>query len=251
MRAKALHMLPVAASIALLAGCATRSGPQVAAPPPPAQALARPLPPRGSPENMILPALAADGRRITPNRGLSPMETLWHVRMALNVAALSCRDPADTHRIAYNRLLTAHKAALTKTNGAVADEYRQRFGGQALGARDAHDTMVYNFFALPPAQPGFCATAAQVATGIAAMPSAQLAASAPAALAALERPFLDFYASYADYQQRLARWNAGDRFVAAPAPQTITPGAPRTSVATVAAAEPATPRLAFNLPSTE
>ena len=42
------------------------------------------------------PAAPIDGlgRRATPNIGLSGPETTWHVRAALNVAALACREAA-------------------------------------------------------------------------------------------------------------------------------------------------------------
>ncbi len=41
-----------------------------------------------------------------------------------------------------------------------------------------------------------------------AMPSNQLLAYAPEALTALEKPFQDFYAAYADYLRRLAEWQS-------------------------------------------
>lgn len=59
------------------------------APPPPAM----PLPPGGAALSMTIPPVGLDGVRVTPNRGLSRDEQIWHFRSALNVAALNCQGP--------------------------------------------------------------------------------------------------------------------------------------------------------------
>src|SRR3546814_11610998 len=69
-------------------------------------------------------------------------------------------------------------------------------------------SVVYNFFALPPVTKSFCPVAIDVGAKILAMPSDQLLAYAPEALIALEKPFQDFYAAYADYLRRLAEWQS-------------------------------------------
>src|SRR3546814_5200889 len=77
----------------------------------------------------------------------------------------------------------------------------------------------------------FCPVAIDVGAKILAMPSDQLLAYAPEALIALEKPFQDFYAAYADYLRRLAEWQS--RFggtvtvVASPTPLPPPPMAPR------------------------
>ncbi len=196
---------------ALVAGCSGghKSQPPVTPPPPAPQGQA-PQPPMGASAGMIVPPLGADGRRVTPNRDLSSAETLWHVRMALNVAALACEAHGGAARISYNALLKTHKAALARTNSTVDAEYKARYGTQGLAMRDTMDTRVYNFFALPPVQDQFCARAADVARTFNGKASAELAGYAPTALAALEEPYLVFYDAYAAYQERLRAWRAAD-----------------------------------------
>jgi cell division septation protein DedD len=76
----------------------------------------------------------------------------------------------------------------------------------SASATDAHVTQVYNFFAQPPAQQGFCASAKVVAAEMAALAPETLDSAAPAALARLVQPFTDFYRAYADYRLALADW---------------------------------------------
>jgi hypothetical protein len=66
--------------------------------------------PKGAYVGMPIPALMADGRYATPNRNLSADGAVWHLRAALNVAALACRGPESAQVVAdYNTLLTAQK----------------------------------------------------------------------------------------------------------------------------------------------
>ena len=61
--------------------------------------------------------------------------------MALNVAALSCRNPDTQAALAnYNRMLSTHNALLAATNDAIDADYRRRFGAQAVATRDSHNT---------------------------------------------------------------------------------------------------------------
>jgi cell division septation protein DedD len=199
----------------VLAGCGGRS--RVALAPTPPQSVSvdivtRPQPPMGAAPGLIIPVVGSDGKRITPNRDLGPREALWHVRMALNVAALSCRNPETQAALQnYNRMLTTHNALLSATNAAIDADYRRRFGAQAMAMRDAHNTRTYNFFALPPVQPAFCRAAMGVGAEAVAMDATQLVAFAPTALARLERPFFAFFDAYADYQADAARWQNGQR----------------------------------------
>ena len=54
---------------------------------------AMPVPPGGAAVSMTIPPIGLDGVRVTPNRGLSRDEQIWHFRSALNVAALNCQGP--------------------------------------------------------------------------------------------------------------------------------------------------------------
>jgi hypothetical protein len=207
-----MRLAPLLATAMLLAGCALRPQPVALAPvvpPPPVVAIAMPTPPEGAAPNLVLPPRDAAGWA-TPNRGLSPAAAAWHLRAALNVAALGCRDAQEAETIAhYNALLATKRTVLAEADAAVRTDYRARF---AAGWQDAHDdamTRLYNFFALPPVQAAFCTEARVVlAEAVLASPDA-FVASAPFALARLEAPFTAFYDRYAGYRLALAEWRAG------------------------------------------
>lgn len=226
-------------TIAILAGCSGRQQHVASSPPPPPVQAPMPTPPQGATANMALPPLGADGRRLTPNRNLSAIATLWHVRMALNVAALSCRSSADAILLSYNQFLKTHKTTLAKANAAVDTEYKGRFGAQAFAQRETINTRVYNFFALPPVQQAFCERATMVGGVVNQMTPADLAAYAPSALASMEQPFTDFYDAYAAYQTRLVQWRGG----------TTTAALMPTPVAAAAVASPK--RLAIDMSAIE
>ena len=153
------------AALTLIAACA-----KTPAPPP-----ARPAP--APPPAAVTPPPGAE-----INRDLSQQEAIWHLRSALNVAALSCGSHAgDVMVQGYNRLLAAQKAELGKAFTAEQSRY-----GDAGRALDGHMTRVYNYFAWPPGQQAFCAAAKEVVTELAAMDPAAFAAAAPVALQQLD-----------------------------------------------------------------
>ena len=193
-----------AALIALgaLGGCASRPA-EVASTPPPAPAPLGPMPqpPAGAYAGMRTPMRLADGNYATPNRNLDAAETVWHVRVALNVAALGCRGAEGQAITAgYNAMLTRERAALSRANAGTIEAA----GGQA--AYDEAMTQLYNYFAQPAAKTAFCAAAATVTGELAAAGS--IDAAAAAALAKLDRPFTDFYRAYDSYRTELAAWQA-------------------------------------------
>ncbi len=211
---------------ALLSGCAT--GPLASLAPvhhmPPVAAATRPVPPAGASANQTIPPRAPDGSYRTINSGLSPAATIWHVRSALNVAALGCREQEAAIVAGYNALL-ASKKTLLKTAFAQTEAEARKAGGADW--RDSHDrdmTKVYNFFAQPPAKAGFCAVATEIAAEAAAVPAQQFQSYADAALVRLEAPFLAFYRDYDRYRVALAAWDAS-----APASAGVDPA--RTGVA--------------------
>ncbi|WP_340314775.1 SPOR domain-containing protein [Rhizorhabdus argentea] len=183
----------------LLSGCGKKTvKPTPATRPPSISSASRPQPPSGATDNLQLPPKDGKGGYRTINSNLSPIEAAWHLRSALNVAALTC-DRTGKQGIAgnYNRLLGRQRKTL-------ADAYRAeggRFG--SVGATDAHITQIYNFFAQPPVQARFCAAAADVSAEAAALPPDGLTAFAPAALERLMKPFTDFYSAYAGYRMEL------------------------------------------------
>ena len=125
----------------------------------------------------------------TINSGLGPEEALWHVRAALNVAALLCgRRPGGAALVQrYNALLTDDKATLATAYGAET----RRYGSSDPAALDRHMTQLYNFFARPDATPAFCAAAMEVSRQVSSTPPSQLTAFAPPALERLQSAILN------------------------------------------------------------
>ena len=197
-------------SLAVVAACSTPPPPPPPTPPPPVVPTIMPTPPMGAVEDMMIPEVDDTGKYLTPNRGVTANTALWHVRMALNVAALACHDAGDLARSQYNRLLHVHGPILAEANAAVDRNYKYAFGSSSngLSQRERLNTVVYNFFSLPPVTKSFCPVAIEVGAKMLAMPSNQLLDYAPEALTALEKPFQDFYAAYADYLRRLAEWQS-------------------------------------------
>jgi hypothetical protein len=197
-------------SLAVVAACSTPPPPPPPTPPPPVVPTIMPTPPMGAVEDMMIPEVDDTGKYLTPNRGVTANTALWHVRMALNVAALACHDAGDLARSQYNRLLHVHGPILAEANAAVDRNYKYAFGSSSngLSQRERLNTVVYNFFSLPPVTKSFCPVAIEVGAKMLAMPSSQLLDYAPEALTALEKPFQDFYAAYADYLRRLAEWQS-------------------------------------------
>jgi hypothetical protein len=203
--------------LALLAGAAGCSRapapapmPIAAAPvaPPPVITLPMPQPPTGSAPGLAVPARLADGGYATPNRGVSDAAAIWHLRAGLNVATLTCI--AEDLAPAYNRFLSQQRATL-----AGAYKTLSREAGDAAQF-DTAMTRLYNYFAQPAPQPGFCAAAARMLREAAALPPDTLAGFAPGALARLDRPFTDFYAAYDRYREQLALWRMSRTASAAP-----------------------------------
>ncbi|TZG26569.1 SPOR domain-containing protein [Sphingomonas montanisoli] len=188
----------------MLAACAKKKQAPEPTPPPAPTPAARPLPPGGAPPTFKLPKSDGKGGWDTPNNGIADPEAIWHLRSALNVAALACDRTGSKGIVAgYNKLLTAQKAAFAK--GYAAEGTRHGKGTPL----DRHVTSVYNYFAQPPAQAGFCPVAADVLKEAATVSTADFPVYAPKALARLEAPFTAFYTAFAAYEVELAAWEKG------------------------------------------
>ena len=202
----------VLGSLCLLAvgGCATR----VPVAPASTAALPEPVGPRpelpaGIPERLAVPPVDAAGQYRTINSALSDDQRAWHVRSALNVAVLSCRGSGEAVIAAdYNDLLKRQKAVLAKAYAGVQAQFRAQAATDWQTAQDAYATRVYNFFALPPAKPDFCAAATALLTQARTVAPEGFGAFAVAALPRLEAPFLDVYRRYDRYRSELAQWEA-------------------------------------------
>ncbi len=169
-----------------LAGCVSRpaSNPTpVALAPPPAPVAAAPA--HGW---LAVPPRLADGSYATPNRTVSQAGAIWHLRAGLNVAALGCRGVDEAALIAgYNRLLVVHRAEFAAAYKGISREHGD------VAVFDAAMTRLYNYYALPPAQPGLCDAARVVLAELGALPAGTLASYAPGALRRLDAPFVALY----------------------------------------------------------
>jgi len=177
--------------------------------PPPPAAPAMPLPPGGAAVSMTIPPIGLDGVRVTPNRGLSRDEQIWHFRSALNVAALNCQGPV-WGKIAkeYNKFIVIHKVLLSKTSKAVDREYVKRYPTQnGLRIRDTKLTDLYNYFALPPVRAQYCDMSLHKLTEANQVPKEALAEYAIGGLIDIDTLFVNFYDAYVKYQGDLADWN--------------------------------------------
>lgn len=215
-----------AGTLALVAGCATQKPPVAVAPPraetarqvaevvPP-----RPLPPFGASPNMMVPPLDANGLRVSVNRGLTPAQTVWNLRSAMNVAALNCAEPLRTPiTVAYRDFLRRFARPLTAANRQADAEFRAQYGAAFVTRRESYLTEVYNHYALPPTLDRFCTAVAAVNHDLAQVKPAELDQFAVRSLPNIEVVFDEFYRAYDQYRSAAAAWDAryGGRISAAP-----------------------------------
>ena len=182
----------------VLAGCAARTPPEiaVAAPPPPPPVAYAPMP-AGTWPGMPVPALLADGSYATPNVSLSPAAAVWHLRGALNFAALGCRGPGEGAIIGgYNAMLAAQKPVLADAERTSLGEVRAAAGAEWRDAYDDAMTRLYNYYAFAPARAALCATAVQVLSDAQTVSPADFPAFAAARLPDLDRSFTEVYRAY-------------------------------------------------------
>ncbi|TCQ11221.1 MULTISPECIES: hypothetical protein [Sphingomonas] len=193
-------------ALGLLAGCTSkpRTVAQVA---PPVIMVPVPAPtmPKGASPTIVIPVALADGTYPTPNRNLTTSAKVWHLRAALNVAALACRGPQELTIVAgYNALLSAQKPVLAKAEATYASEYKAG-GGDWQDRYDDSMTRLYNFFSQSPARDDFCAAAGTVLAQSAGLTAEALPAFAAQNLPVLERPFTDFYRAVDAWRGRPVR----------------------------------------------
>jgi len=158
---------------------------------------------------MAIPPMSPSGVRQTVNAGLTPAQTTWNLRSALNVAALNCLDPQYTGLVEnYGTYLTNNAKQLSATNRALQAEFRQKYGATFRDVQDSYMTQVYNYYALPPAKNLFCDVAYQISLEALTMDPANLDAFSATALQRVEAAFEQFFAAYEDYRTNVAAWDA-------------------------------------------
>jgi len=221
--------------LAMLAACAT---PTKVAPPVVVATIAPPAPPlpAGGYAELAIPARRADGRWVTPNIDVSEAAAVWHLRGALNVAALSCDVAGGPYVTAYNSWLRNRAAVLKSEGGRYTAEWQTGGGADWRATYDSQQTRLYNFYSQTFIRAGFCAVALNEVAAVEAVPDADLPAHARAALARLDQPFIDFYTAF-------DRWRSYKPGVVHPALPPIAPtmAASRVTMTTSAAAAP--PRI--------
>lgn len=195
----------------LLASCAAKAPPPPPPPPPPVAVVAppRPLPPGGASPNLVVPPVDATGLRYSVNRNITAAQTVWNLRSAWNVAALSCHEPRHADIVVnYRSFLKAHEKTLTKANKTVDAEFRAKYGKSFIAPREKYMTEVYNHFALPPTMNEFCTAVQAMGRDAMLIKPAELEAFALRSLPSVEVVFDDFYRKYDRYRMELAAWQA-------------------------------------------
>lgn len=117
-----------------------------------------------------------------PNAGLSAAGTIWHLRGALNVAALKCGGEVPDQ---YNAALKVHARSFARAQTRLQREYR-RGGGDWQDRFDDHQTRLYNHAANPRGERAFCAAARPVLREITTVSQRDLPKFAARSLATLD-----------------------------------------------------------------
>lgn len=245
---KSLAAIVVISAVAACAPTPVKvAPPPIPLPPPPPPPPAMPLPPGGAALSMTIPPIGVDGVRVTPNRGLSRDEQIWHFRSALNVAALNCQGPVwGQIATEYNKFIVTHKVLLSKTSKTVDREYIARYPGQnGLRVRDTRMTDLYNYFALPPVRAQYCDMALRKVTEGNLVPKEALPEYAIGGLTDIDGIFVNFYNAYVQYERDLADWNMkyAPKPVYAPLPSSnvTTPPVTNMPVSTAPVSSPSQP----------
>ena len=182
-------------------------------PPPPPPIIVyippRPTPPLGASPLFKVPPLGLDGTRQTLNTNIAPLQAVWNLRSAYNVAVLDCQRPEHADiLIGYKRFLKIYKLGLLKANRAVDADYRKRFGTAFIRPREAYMTQVYNYYAFPPTLPNFCDAALIMARESMTLKPVDLTAFAQRYIPQLDLVYANFYRSYDQYLADAAAWDA-------------------------------------------
>ncbi len=173
----ARRIAPISATfgLVLLAACSSDAPP----PPQPVAYVPPPPPVVAPPKPVALSSIHTEAGEV---------ERVFHLRAALNVAALQCgrTDPGVVKD--YNTVLARHKGVLASAYSAKQARFQQTGGKTWQRTMDRHMTQLYNHWAWPPAQTEFCAAASKAAREAATVAPERFAAFAPIALASVDRP---------------------------------------------------------------
>ncbi len=199
-----MRMKPGWGSMGVLAltmsGCATQPIP--VQPPPPVVPVTPPPPsmPAGGYVGMKIPARLNDGKYFTPNLNNTDPAAVWHLRNALNVAALGCDLEGGGIVDAYNAWIKTHAAVIDRYYQALLREWQEPGWIDWQRVYDDDQTRIYNFYAQPAMRSGFCAAARDEVARVGQVSENDLPTFAHAALSRLDRPFVDFYRAFDAWQ---------------------------------------------------
>ena len=109
----------------------------------------------------------------------------------------------------YGDFLKRFAKPLTKANSEMEKVFRKQAPTQrdAIKAREAHMTQVYNYFAAPGVRRSFCDVALQVAQQELQTPPADPVAFATTGLGMYENAFRQFFTDYETYQALSGAWD--------------------------------------------
>lgn len=176
---RAAALMPVATALAL-SGCGPKKAAPVAAPPPP------PPPPVVivTPDIPPPPVEPVPPELVYASRG----EDLWHLRSALNVAALICDAKVQATLVpSYNRLLTTHKSLLSAAVQTELDQFKALDKKKWQALYDTHMTKVYNQYSLTQKRAKFCEKADELASKAGELTAEDFSAQATAMIFRLNR----------------------------------------------------------------
>lgn len=182
----------------------------------------RPVIGRTWPAGLTIPPRAPDGSYATPNKGLSRAATVWHMRVALNVAALGCRGYGSDRLVSgYNTMLSRHRRELAYAQSSLAREYGVG-RGRSRKAYDDSMTRLYNFWATPSAQEGFCRAAIETIEALESndVSGGDLGTFCGTRLGRLEQPFIAFFQEYDAWRSGAGEIDRASRSVTMGAPVT-------------------------------
>lgn len=197
-----------------MSGCA--KPPVFVQPPPPIIAVTPPPPqmPAGGYVGMKIPAKLEDGTYFTPNLNNTDSAAVWHLRNALNVAALGCDLEGGGIVDAYNAWIKTRAADIDRYYQAYIREWQEPGWIDWQRVYDDDQTRIYNFYAQPAMRAGFCAAARTEVAQVGQVAAVDLPSFSRAALLRLDRPFVEFYRAF-------DAWRSYYRPASPPAAQTV------------------------------
>jgi hypothetical protein len=160
--------------------------------------------PAGGYIGMKSPTKRADGKYFTPNLDNTDQAAVWHLRNALNVAALGCDQAGGGIVEPYNAWIKTHAAVIDRYYQAYIREWQAPGWWDWQRVYDDNQTRIYNFYAQPAMRAAFCAVARVEIAQVSKVADDDLPAFARAALLRLDRPFVEFFAAFdawRDYYQ--------------------------------------------------